>query len=133
MKVKSIILSFLFTCLVSFSFAQLAKIRIEGDWGRPRHDCTGFGICGLRISVGFGTLSEVRLSSDQGTVIMDVPLALTKGYEKRFSGSVFQADEEYQIPSDICKALGAKKQLFIRAGKHDMKKTEVGYTIYFKQ
>lgn len=133
MKIKSIIVAIFFTCFSAVSFAQLAKIRIEGDWGRPRRDCTGLGICGLRISVGFGTLAEVRLSQDQGTLIMDVPLALTKGYEKQFPGTTFPVDEEYQVPAEICKALGAKRQLVIRVGQHDMKKTDQGYTIYFKQ
>lgn len=133
MKIKIIILSLLFTGFLSNSHAQLSKIRIEAEWGRPKYECTGLGICGLRITIGIGTMAEGRLSSDQGTFILDVPFALTKGHEKQFSGSHFVAEEEYVLPSDLVKALGAKRQVVIRAGRHEMKKTELGYTVYFKQ
>lgn len=133
MKTKSIILCFLFSCMLTGSFAQTAKLRIDVDWGRPRFECHGFGVCGILISAGFGTLAEARLTPDQGTFILDVPFALTKGYEKQFTGPTFPVDEDYQIPADVCKSLGAKKQLVIRAGKHEMKKTDLGYTVFFKQ
>lgn len=100
------------------------------DWGSPRKECSGFGICSLRIVISV-TMNELQVSDDGKTILLFVPASEASLYNKQFGQASFLMDDDFPLPQDVLKALQLQGPVTIRAGKYRMDKVPNGYMVYF--
>lgn len=132
---KVLLCFFVFSSAATLAEAQTSKIKVKLDiiWGRQSQGCKGWGICGGRISIEWGVNVEARMSGDKKTLILDVPLESTKGYEYMFEPDLLTIDEDFTFSQDIQERLQVTKPLKVGKGKYKKDKTSFGYTIYIPQ
>ena len=105
------------------------KIWMMIEFGRPRKDCKGFGLC---ITFGIETLSMANgpkntnsavgeaYFNDQGEFVIE----FLKDYMLEETKSIyfdqnFKVEEEYELPREILDALNFKGRYVIKTGQYD--------------
>jgi len=128
---RMLVLLMLFVGSLSIESYGSTNFVCHVSFGRKSKQCLGFGICFISTEVVMN--ASLRLSDDQGTLIMDVPFATMRGYESDFSGPVITIEEQFDVSPEIQKAMGASKPLVIKEGKYKFYQNKTGYSIYFVQ
>ena len=106
------------------------KIWMMIEFGRPRKDCKGFGLC---ITFGFETLKMANgpkninsaigeaFFNDQGEFVIE----FLKDYMLNETQSIyfdqnFKVEEEYELPREILDKLKYKGEYIIKTGQYDI-------------
>ncbi|HRH65328.1 MAG TPA: hypothetical protein PLU53_03440 [Bacteroidia bacterium] len=117
-------------CFQAFPSLAIQRVYCHIEFGNHRNEnCRGFGFCRLVYLVDFGC--ELVTGDGGKTFTLNVPAEIVKKYETQFSGSFFLMENDFQLPSDILKAMGLSEQHLIKAGSYKMIKSGNDVTVYF--
>lgn len=91
--------------------AAALTVTVTIDIGRPRHNCTGFGIC--RVSITGSTATARRVRGELSTA-GDGKLQLTLLDKAPDEGQTLFVDQDVPLSPDIAKKLGLKSATVLR-------------------
>ncbi|MCW3104733.1 MAG: hypothetical protein JWO09_3173 [Bacteroidetes bacterium] len=99
--------------------------------GRKSLDCSKFGFCDWGINVDFKAASNatVQLIENANSLKIDLTKDAIIGKEEFFKGNTVVFEEDFVVPVNIQKALGAKSTITIKAGTYKLIKTQTGFQI----
>lgn len=105
---------------------------------------TGFGFCGIVFNISLednlslgSEMVSAKATVSQNQLYLTFNEADLKSYQKGASMNYFQGkrtitlDEEYEVPLDVCKALGINKVISIKPGTYPLKYEQGSYTLAF--
>ena len=105
-------------------------IRTSIELGRKSRGCEGAGICEIKTSGGEIT-AGVSLSEDGTVLTLQADAEFLLGRAGQITGAWFVQEEDYVIPADVCRALGAPFLLKIPAGRYAVTRSGGQLTILF--
>src|ERR1043166_8379165 len=111
------------TCVALFTSLSLCrateKITTKVYFGKSSKGCSGFGVCKARTTIQSGALTATwEFNPETGTLVLDIPEEELTGHDGQIIQSQFIQEEDYTLPADLCRQLGATRQLLIPAGKY---------------
>jgi hypothetical protein len=116
------------------------KICINIEFGNPKKNCRGFGLCTFEISffdapvpsgLPFTTAVSEAYFDDENHFITEFKKSNTKSETiTTYLNQKFIVEEDFQIPRAVLDALQYKGNVTIKAGQYDVKDT--GQTLVVK-
>ncbi len=109
-------------------------IGVDIQVGRRTKDCTGWGICGVKIRVETDPTAFIKYDGGEGTLMLTISEDYVRQTQpdklKYFAGQrQFVMEEDFVLPSDVCAKIGAKSNTTIKAGRYPMTLRDKIYTI----
>ncbi len=133
MKTNKRLFIFAFIILIGIGIDSNAAgwnhLKIELKFGVKGHSCSGSGICLIYIPEDRFPGEYTTIAIEKNLLFIDVPFSIAKGKEGIFNGELFIMEEEYSLPTEVCKELGIDYQLRIPSGKHQIRRMAEGYRI----
>lgn len=107
------------------------KITTKVHFGKASKGCTGFGVCKAQTTTQSGALTTTwEFHPEDKTLILNIPEDDLAGHEGQIVRSQFIQEEDYALPADICRQLGAS-ELLIPAGQYSARLSDGRYIITF--
>lgn len=138
-------LAVLAAVLFSFNFSHAQstskiKIGVELEIGRPRHECTGFGVCKIKVvfdlrATAVGTAVNANLEYDSEAGVLTWTQSKSQVAENNpskldyFESGAVTFDEDVVLPADVNDALGSRSGITIKAGTYRVSYANDTYTI----
>lgn len=105
---------------------DLLKISIHIEWGRVSRNCDGFGLCKTDIDIEFQFNDFFANVTKAGNLNLEVTKSGLESITKKFGGNTIIIEEDYLIPSDVCKQIGLREGYTVKAGKYTVVKNALG-------
>lgn len=139
MKKMMLILVMLATVAAYSSPPPGPSVGIKIEFGRPKKNCTGFGICSIQFVFDLQAILESLLEHTEPDVGYGYPAvdendrlvvklvknaSLPATLSKYFTKGIFVVEEDYVIPPEVVDAIGLPPGYVIKKGSYKYSETQ---------